>query len=191
MGRPPHQIDYQFPSKGFIGQVCSKRKPCGGVACYIWSACQKCGKERWVVLKHGEPAYSHCYPCSIILHPRQRGANHYHWKGGRRSDGNGYILVYLESDDFFFPMTGKDHCVLEHRLVMAKHLGRCLQTWELVHHKGKRYIGIENRSDNLIDNLELTTNGSHSREHSKGYRDGYRQGYQDAQNALKNLLRMS
>lgn len=154
----------------------------------IWQACEDCGKERWVRIRGNEPFPKYCRRCSCA---RVNGPGHvaHNWQGGYRRMSSGYVLVWVSRDDFFFPMADSDGYVREHRLVMAKHLGRCLQSWELVHHKGKRYMGIENKSDNLIDNLKLTTRGSHLSEHTKGYRDGYRQGYQDAQNAkMKELL---
>jgi len=67
----------------------------------------------------------------------------------------------LQPDDFFFSMAGADGYVGEHRLVMAQSLGRCLHSWELVHHKGIRVKGIANRSDNLIDNLQLVSDDKH------------------------------
>jgi len=141
---------------------------------YIWSACVDCGKERWVVLRNGKPKNSRCYPCALKIR-RYSGKNHPLYKGGRIKAAAGYIAVRIYPNDFFYPMASlcSHKYVLEHRLVMAKHLGRCLHPWEIVHHKN----GI--REDNRLSNLKLSTKGSHSREHSKGYRDGYKQGYQD------------
>lgn len=145
-----------------IGKIGSSR--------YCWQACRNCGKERWVQVTRSDRL---CPRCARIF------SNNAHWKGGRCKNSDGYILILLQPDDFFSPMSDRYGYVLEHRLVMAKSLGRCLHSWELVHHKGIRYIGIENRSDNLEDNLEMTTRGSHTIEHSKGYRDGYQKGLID------------
>lgn len=64
-----------------------------------------------------------------------------------------YILVKLETDDFFYPMimNRKSHkgYIQEHRLIMAQHIKRCLLPWEVVHHKN----GIT--TDNRIENLSL------------------------------------
>ena len=158
-----------------------------GTARYSFLPCSLCGIERWVEIRHGEPRSSVCSDCRYLLTNKSR-------KGGKNMNQD-YVSVWLYKNDFFAPMITKRSLskrggyVFEHRLVMAKHLGRCLQPWELVHHKGIRYTGIENKSDNLIDNLKLTTRGSHMREHQTGYRNGYRQGYQDAQNTkMKELL---
>lgn len=116
-------------------------------------------------------------------HPNPKGEKSAAWKGGRLEAKGGYIMVKLPPNDFFYPMAHKEGYVMEHRLVMAQHLGRCLQPWEKVHHKD----GIKNH--NVYRNLKLTTAGSHIREHSKGYRDGYRQGYQDGQSEAISELR--
>jgi len=141
---------------------------------YIWNPCKICGKERWVQTVGGErPRYSRCLKCAI-------------WKGGKRIN-SGYIMVRLNDDDFFYPMVikNKGHrngYVFEHRLVVAKHLGRCLQPWEVVHHKD----GI--KTNNAIENLELTTYGNHSREHCTGYQDGWGKGYTDGLKIAINTL---
>jgi len=168
-----------------IGETSTKRKPCGGLVYHIWFACQRCGKERWVVSSRGKPLKPYCHACSIIVYPRPRGIRHPSFKNGRYTT-NGYVVVTIEpNDDFYLPMAKQGHhyCVLEHRLIMAKHLGRCLQSWELVHHKN----GI--KDDNRIENLELTTNGSHSLAHTKGYRDGFAKGLITGKNKQIQLLK--
>jgi len=121
----------------------------------ILHACVDCGKERLVRLLNGEPGNKRCASCV------RSGELNHSWKGGRRETTDGYILVKLKLNNFFYPMTDKHGYVLEHRLAMAKHLERCLHPWELVHHKGIRFEGIINKQDNLIDNLQLVMDAGH------------------------------
>jgi len=160
---------------------------------YMWCACEDCGKERWVALRRGIPSD---VVCSLCGHKRRGlacgGSNSTSWKGGRVKLG-GYILVWVDPNSPFHPMCGKrNNYVLEHRLVMAEHLGRCLDFKEKVHHKGIEYTGIKNQHDNRIENLELTTQSHHLTEHTRGYRDGYRVGFEDGKDRkikeLQNII---
>lgn len=124
---------------------------------YIWSTCVDCGKERWVQLSHGTCPNPRCRSCASKRNTFYSGNKNHFWRGGRRQKESGYIQILLSKDDFFYPMATKQDYVLEHRLIMAKYLGRCLLSWEIVHHKGTKYPqgSIENRGDNRIENLEL------------------------------------
>ena len=83
------------------------------------------------------------------------GAGNPNWKGGRRIQRqSGYVYIKLFPGDFFLDMADVDRYVREHRLVMAKHIGRCLQKFEIVHHRN----GL--RDDNRIENLEIIVTGS-------------------------------
>ena len=56
------------------------------------------------------------------------------WKGGRYVDGNGYVQVIPSQEDMrLVPMMATGY-VLEHRLIMARILGRSLLKTETVHH---------------------------------------------------------
>lgn len=72
------------------------------------------------------------------------------WKNKRKEgpikDGAGYLLVFPPPE---YKGKTRDGRVLEHRLVMAQHLGRLLEDWELVHHKDG------DRENNKLSNLEL------------------------------------
>ena len=126
---------------------------------HIWQACIDCGKERWVYLKKGKPPSKLCRSCShkgLSRSPEVRQKmSQAHFKGGRYINSEGYVLLFLRLDDPFFPMAKKGGYVLEHRLVVAKVLGRCLLSSELVHHKN----GI--KDDNRIENLEILNESSH------------------------------
>lgn len=125
---------------------------------YIWAACIECGKERWVKLVHNTAERLRCHSCANKYN--RLGRHNSCWKGGRHKIHHGYVMVYLSPDDFFRPMAGKAGYVLEHRLIMAKHLGRCLHPWEIVHHKDGK-LNINGEKDNTWENLYLATDAGH------------------------------
>ena len=123
---------------------------------YIWSACEDCEKERWVMVERKRLRSRLCRSCSNRkTMTGLRGVKARNWRGGRYMKSDNYVHVHLDPGDFFFSMAGKGFYVLEHRLVMAKHLNRCLLPWEVVHHKN----GIKN--DNRLENLELLPHKRH------------------------------
>lgn len=130
-----------------------------GTAKYIWLPCRDCGKERWVHIESmSRPNYGgRCKSCHAKYRP------HYPKYAGRFLTSEGYVKVALNPKDFFYSMAKKDGYILEHRLVMARYTGRCLHSWELVHHKGDKFPkgSRENRSDNRIENLQLVTDDRH------------------------------
>jgi len=134
----------------------------------IWHACEKCKQERWVAFCKGQPVSKLCPRCGKLgLHPSEetktkirealKGERCYRWKGGRRKTGRGYIRIQLQPDDFFYPMVTCDGYVLEHRLVVAKALGRCLHLWEIVHHKN----GCPKDDNRYPETLQLVSDDRH------------------------------
>ena len=154
---------------------------------FVWTACPNCGLERRVRRGKTElQTYTGwCQTCSARRNNKMRAYhisdNSLAWKGGRTID-HGYVLILLQPDDFFFPMAKHDRYVREHRLVMAKHLNRCLLPWEVVHHKGIKYAlgSIENKQDNRIENLELLSSSSkHNKEVERLIKEAREAGYSE------------
>ena len=120
----------------------------------IWRCCKECGEGRWVQLtstRH-EHYTGICYSC-MSSKPKfhLRAENNGRWRGGVRiHNGYRYLVIFPGHD--YFDMAGSRGRIREHRLVMAQHLGRCFESWEVVHH-------INNIcDDNRIENLELLPN---------------------------------
>lgn len=77
------------------------------------------------------------------------GEEHGSWKGGLVETQGGYLQRLVPPDHEFASMRTVTGYILEHRLVMAKHLGRPLYPTETVHHIDG------NTKNNNIDNLQL------------------------------------
>lgn len=86
------------------------------------------------------------WKCSRPFRLTIRGAKDRHWSGGRGPHANGYIRVNVGREH---PMADRVGYALEHRIVMANHLGRALADKEVVHHINHK------RGDNRIENLQL------------------------------------
>jgi hypothetical protein len=123
---------------------------------YIWTPCPICGKCRWVQ-RGNEKRSRLCRECYLKerIKNMPSGENHPSWRGGTWKH-EGYTLIKLPKNSYFYPMTAKNGSIPEHRLVMAKHLGRYLLKSEQVHHIDG------DKSNNRIENLELISPANHS-----------------------------
>jgi len=83
----------------------------------------------------------------------QTGENSHNWKGGRRKNGDGYVLIYKPEH----PRAISDNYVYEHHLVWEKENGKLLPNGWVIHHIN----GIKN--DNRIENLAAMPKSEHSR----------------------------
>lgn len=115
--------------------------------------CAECGKPV-------NPQSERCKSCARIgeLSPL--------WRGGRRLRARGYWAVKVSPDDPYAVMASADGYVLEHRLVMARHVGRPLASAEHVHHIN------HDPADNRIENLEILNPSDHSALHADEVRIG-------------------
>lgn len=121
---------------------------------HIWVACEcGCGRERWVRLwkyRKGNLRYCKGHSPNAGRFPNLLGVP------GRKRNSQGYILIKLRPEDFFYPMAHKSGYVMEHRLLVAKSIGRLLTVQEKVHHKN----GI--KDNNVNSNLKLVSQADHS-----------------------------
>jgi len=114
-------------AKGFVPKSAFKK------GCIPWNK-GKCQSREWIEKRV----------------QKMRGKNNPNWKGGRKINHYGYILIHKPEH----PYHNYDNYVFEHRLIMEQYLGRYLTKEERLHHIN----GIT--TDNRIENLILFSNNS-------------------------------
>ena len=140
-----------------------------GTHSYITRTCSRCGCN-WQARKDYKPKTSLCSLC--ITRSCLPLSSNPSWRGGR-VEAKGYILIKLADTDPFYCMHNNHGYVAEHRLVIARHLGRPLVQGEIVHHIDG------DKQNNQLNNLLLTTNGGHPHKYREAYELGYKAGFAD------------
>lgn len=126
-------------------------------AVYQERSCAACGKLVKIYPSNAGRYRSERTFCSVDCRRSVVvGPEHPQYKG-RYPNKQGYIKIRGDRVPAAYrSMCVRGDSVLEHRLIMATHLGRPLEHWEVVHHKN----GV--KDDNRIDNLELLGNHEHA-----------------------------
>jgi hypothetical protein len=114
---------------------------------------------RYYLLKHGIETHRTGFKSPRTV-PIATGADHHNWKGGTTMHADGYVLEYAPGHPAAATQKGY---ILQHRLVMEHHLRRYLTSDEVVHHRN------EVKTDNRIENLELTNLSEHMTHHKDGF----------------------
>lgn len=139
-----------------------------GVRSKRWGKCKRCERDQPLLedglcsncrghvkkgrLKRGTPEFT----------ARFSGSGNNGWKGGRHVDAMGYVWLRIGTGDPIGQemLTSRSkRYVQEHRLVMARFIGRPLDRSETVHHRNGT------KADNRLENLKLFSSSSeHARQ---------------------------
>lgn len=122
--------------------------------CYIWAACETCGRERWTLRLAGKPRSKLCKSCaSRATSPTRENSSW--WKGGF-SKWQGYIYIYKPEH----PQAHAHHGYIKRAiLVLEEKLGRYLLPGMDSHHKN----GV--KDDDRPENLEEVLHNRHAQLH--------------------------
>ena len=104
------------------------------------------------IARLGKPGTPHTPESKRKLAIANGGSNNYRWKGGRKINRAGYVMLLMpDHPNAYKEKRGdgekKGRYVLEHRVVMSEILGRPLDRWDIIHHMNG--IKTDNRPENL------------------------------------------
>lgn len=116
---------------------------------------------KWIRTKEQNIAMSKILKGKTNKGSFKKGQKPHNFKG-RYISKEGYVFIYHPDHP---NASGRKKYVMEHRLVMEKHIGRYLTSMEQIHHIN------EIRNDNRIENLNLCSdNSEHRKIHAKKYK---------------------
>jgi hypothetical protein len=116
--------------------------------------------------KHPMWGKHHSFETKEKIGNAHRGEKHYNWKGGKKKDKSGYILIYKPEHPYarrHSARYGNRKYITEHRLIIEKFIRRFLFPEEHVHHLGKK---DDNRPHML---MAFSSNSAHKRFEGKGH----------------------
>ena len=115
--------------------------------------CKRCGKKRQLPPSKAMRRFCsvECFAESLREYnpggEARKGQGNWKNKCKTRKISQGYVYLYVPDN----PSANPEGYYAEHRIIMEKHIGRYLNSKEIVHHIN------EIRNDNRIKNLQLNT----------------------------------
>ncbi len=147
----PPLVEYECPDCGRLHEDAYYNKRCG-------SCRRKKHQPKHPCADCGEPVCAEATRCRVCA---CRHEFKLHERGEPFPVAKGYSMRFVPDTDPMAAMRSKNGHVLEHRLIMADHLGRPLAQGEHVHHRDL------NPGNNALSNLQVLSPSAHTKLHAE------------------------